>query len=153
MWKTNRIITKLLDVVTDMSPETRNILLDALERAVDVAAKADAVADAAAANKAADDAADDAARRAEYATADAVINRYKQNGSKPPFDDDKHGYYDLWKHTPLPKRPEEGGSRKRSTNCRRPRGFSQRQHCKYGRRGRAAATRRRIKSKSKYARD
>jgi hypothetical protein len=24
---------------------------------------------------------------------------------------------------------------KRSINCRRPRGFSQRQHCKYGRRG------------------
>lgn len=35
---------------------------------------------------------------------------------------------------------------KRSINCRRPRGFSQRQHCKYGRRGRAAATRRKSKS-------
>jgi hypothetical protein len=29
---------------------------------------------------------------------------------------------------------------KRSINCRRPRGFSQRQHCKYGRRGWKTAT-------------
>lgn len=36
---------------------------------------------------------------------------------------------------------------KRSINCRRPRGFSQRQHCKYGRRGWNATTRR-IKSSS-----
>lgn len=37
---------------------------------------------------------------------------------------------------------------KRSINCRRPRGFSQRQHCKYGRRGWTAATTRRIKSRT-----
>ena len=132
----------LYDMWKKTPPETRDLLAKALERAMKVAAKADAVADAAAADKAADD----AARRAEYATADAVIERYKQNGSNKPIDiDDDDDYYKLWKHTPLPKK---GGSRKRSINCRRPRGFSQRQHCKYGRRGRAAATRRRIKSKS-----
>jgi hypothetical protein len=37
---------------------------------------------------------------------------------------------------------------KRSINCRRPRGFSQRQHCKYGRRGWKTTMTRRIKSKS-----
>jgi hypothetical protein len=31
---------------------------------------------------------------------------------------------------------------KRSINCRRPRGFSQRQHCKYGRRKGVTRTRR-----------
>jgi len=38
---------------------------------------------------------------------------------------------------------------KRSINCRHPRGFSQRQHCKYGRRGRGWTTsRQRINSDS-----
>lgn len=127
-------------------PETKDLLAKTFERAAKVAAEADKAADAAAADKAADDAADDAARRAEYATADAVINRHNQNGSNQSTDiDDDDDYYNLWKHTPLPKK---GGSRKRSINCRRQRGFSQRQHCKYGRRGRAAATRRRRKSRS-----
>ncbi len=124
-----------------MPPETRDNVVNAFKRAEKVAAKADAVADKAAADEAADEVADAAARRAEYATADAVITRQKQTGSNQPNDDED--WFNRWKHTPLPKK---GGSRKRSINCRRPRGFSQRQHCKYGRRGRAAATRRKSKS-------
>ncbi len=135
----------LYDMWNKTTPETKDLLAKTFRRAMKVAENADAAAAAAAADKAADDAADDAARRAEYATADAVINRDKQNGSNQPIDINDDDYYKLWKHTPL---PNKGGSRKRSINCRRPRGFSQRQHCKYGRRGRAAATRRRIKSKS-----
>ena len=122
----------------EASPETRDRLANVLERVMEVAAKADAVADKAAAaaaeaaaDKAADDAADAAALQAEYTTADAAIIRHRQTGSQQPFDGGD--VYDLWKHTPLLKK---GGSRKRSINCRRPRGFSQRQHCKYGRRGR-----------------
>ncbi|NBO70292.1 hypothetical protein EBV26_07395 [bacterium] len=130
-------IYNIYNMFTKMTPETRELLINTLNHIAKVAAAADAAADAAAADKAADDAADDAARRAEYATADAVIERYKQNGSKPI---DIHDVYDLWKHTPEPKK---GGSRKRSINCRRPRGFSQRQHCKYGRRGWGRKTTRR----------
>ena len=47
----------------------------------------------------------------------------------------------------LTKRHRWSMKYKRSINCRRPRGFSQRQHCKYGRRGWTAATTRRIKSR------
>ena len=35
---------------------------------------------------------------------------------------------------------------KRSINCKHPKGFSQKQHCKYGRRKRGGVTRRRNKN-------
>jgi len=106
----------------NMSPETRKLWLDAFNRAVEVEAQAEA----------------------------ELANDRKQEEPGDTSELGKNidyaiGILEQMKHTPTPK---TGGSRKRSINCRRPRGFSQRQHCKYGRRGRAAATRRRIKSKS-----
>lgn len=117
-----------------MPPKTKDLLAETFERIMTVAANADAVADAAAADKAADEAADDAARRAQDAPADV----------KDKYDSGQPDILDIleqrWKHTtPTPK---TGGSRKRSINCRRPRGFSQRQHCKYGRKGWGRTTRR-----------
>jgi hypothetical protein len=113
-------VMKIYNMLKNTPPETRDALMNALKRAEEVAAKADKAADAAAADKAANKVAEEAAQRAQNATADSLIRN-------PPKDDGD--FFERWKHTPI------GGSRKRSINCRRPRGFSQRQHCKYGRRG------------------
>ena len=109
-----------------MSPETIDLWAAALSRAVEVEAKAEA----------------------ELAN-DRISTEHLPEKSES--ESEKNIEYAIkileqMKHTPSSR----GGSRKRTINCRRPRGFSQRQYCKYGRRP-TTTTRRRIKSK--YARD
>ena len=101
-----------------MSPETRKLWIEAFQRVVDVEAEAENALEK---------------------------DRLAMKGPVKPSEQEQNLDYALeilerMKHTP------NGGSRKRSINCRRPRGFSQRQHCKYGRRGWASATRRKSKS-------
>ena len=108
--------TKLYKVAVNMSPETRKLWLDAFNRAVEVAAVADAATDAELAKERQQvDDTSELGKNIDYA-----INILEQM-----------------------KHKSKGGSIKRSINCRRPRGFSQRQHCKYGRRGRGWTTTRR----------
>jgi hypothetical protein len=110
---------KIYNVVKNMSPETRKLWIEAFQRVVDVEAEAENALEK---------------------------DRLAMKGPVKPSEQEQNLDYALeiverMKHTP------KGGSRKRSINCRRPRGFSQRQHCKYGRRrGWASATRRKSKS-------
>ena len=99
-----------------MSPENLDLLIGAIRRAVDVEAEAEA---------------------------ELAKERQAMKGPIEQSESDKNIEYAInileqMKHTP--SSPSQGGSRKRTINCRRPRGFSQRQHCKYGRR--RGATRR-----------
>ena len=116
---------KLHNIFYDMSPETIDLWAAALSRAVEVEAEAEA---------------------------ELKKERQAMKGPDEQSESEKNIEYAIkileqMKHTPS----SQGGSRKRTINCRRPRGFSQRQHCKYGRRPTTTTTRRRIKSK--YARD
>ena len=111
------IVTKLYNVFANMSPKTIDLLLEALERARQVEAETEAA---------------------------LAKDRQSMEGPVEKSDSEQNIDYaidilDQMKLTPLKK----GGSRKCSINCRRPRGFSQRQHCKYGRRGATTTTRRR----------
>lgn len=103
--------TKLYKVAVNMSPETRKLWLDAFNRAVEVEAQAEA----------------------ELA---------KGRQQEEPVDTSELGKNIDYAINILEqmKPKSKGGSIKRSINCRRPRGFSQRQHCKYGRRGRGWTT-------------
>ena len=123
----------------NLSPSTQQLCNKVIIRVAEVAAEADKAADKAAADEAANAVAEEAAERRRIATADSII-------INPPTDDSDFNLntLDRWNHT-----SRKGGSRKRSINCRRPRGFSQRQHCKYGRRGRGwkrTTTRRQTRS-------
>jgi hypothetical protein len=116
------------DVFANMSSEKIDLWAAALSRAVEVEAEAEA----------------------ELAK-NRISTEHLPEKSESESESEKNIEYAIkileqMKHTPS----SHGGSRKRSINCRRPRGFSQRQHCKYGRRP-TTTTRRRIKSK--YARD
>ena len=125
--------TQLYNVFSNMSPETIDLWAAALSRAVEVEAEAEAEAEL-------------------KKKRQAMKGPVEQSESESESESEKNIEYAIkilneMKHTPSP----HGGSRKRTINCRRPRGFSQRQHCKYGRRPTTTTTRRRIKSK--YARD
>ena len=106
--------TQLYNVFSNMSPETIDLWAAALSRAVEVEAEAEAK---------------------------LAKERQALKGPVEQSESEKNIEYAIkileqMKHTPSSR----GGSRKRTINCRRPRGFSQRQHCKYGRR--RCATRR-----------
>ena len=114
--------TKLYKVAVNMSPETRKLWLDAFNRAVEVAAEADAAAEAELAKERQHEEQVDTSELGK--NIDYAINILEQM-----------------------KHKSNGGSIKRSINCRRPHGFSQRQHCKYGRRGRGWTTTRRKRTR------
>ena len=105
--------TKLYNKFTNMSPETLDLWVNAIQRAVDVAEEADA----------------ELAKQGN--STECVPNYSDQQLKLSQSLDYSIGILEQMKHTPSSR----GGSRKRSINCRRPRGFSQRQHCKYGRKG------------------
>lgn len=105
---------KWYDVFSNMSPETIDLWAAALSRAVEVEAEAEAELKKERQATKAPVEQSESEKNIEYAI--KILNEMK--------------------HTPS----SQGGSRKRTINCRRPRGFSQRQHCKYGRR--RGATRR-----------
>jgi hypothetical protein len=99
---------KLYNFFENMSPKTIDLLINTLRRAVEVEAEAEAALEK---------------------------ERQAMKGPVEQSESEKNIEYAIkilekMKHTPS----SHCGSRKRSINCRRPRGFSQRQHCKYGRR-------------------
>jgi hypothetical protein len=112
--------SKLYNVAANMTPETRKLWLDAFNRAVEVEAQVEAELTKDRQQEYPDDTSE-LGGNIDYAI--GILQQMKLTSKK-------------------------GGSRKRSINCRRPRGFSQRQHCKYGRRGWKTTMTRRIKSKS-----
>lgn len=106
---TKDIFINLYNKFYDLSPETKQILLDAFNRAVAVEAEAEAklAKERQAMKGPVEQSKSESEKNIEYAI--EILEKMK--------------------HT-----PSSGGSRKRTINCRRPRGFSQRQHCKYRRR-------------------
>ena len=119
--------TQLYNVFSNMSPKTIDLLIGALQRAVEVEAEAE-----------------EELKKERQAMKGPVEQSESESEKNIEY---AIKILEQMKHTPS----SLGGSRKRSINCRRPRGVSQRQHCKYGRRPTTTTTRRRIKSK--YARD
>ena len=105
-----------------MPPETLDLWVNAIQRAVEVAEEADAKAAAA-----------DAELAKQGNSTECVPNYSDQQLQLSQGLDYSMEILNQMNHTPSPS--SRGGSRKRSINCRRPRGFSQRQHCKYGRKG------------------
>lgn len=105
--------TQLYDVLSNMSPEKLDLWAAALSRAVDVEAEAEA---------------------------ELAKERQAMKGPVEQSESEKNIEYAIKILEQMKHTSSRGGSRKRSINCRRPRGFSQRQHCKYGRR--RGATRR-----------
>ena len=119
---------KLYVKLMNMSPETLDLWINAFRRAVEVAEEADAAAAAA------------EAERNKGKTTECVPNYSDEQLKLRQSLDYAIDIFEQMKHTS--SSPTQGGSRKRSINCRRPRGFSQRQHCKYGRSKGVTRTRR-----------
>jgi hypothetical protein len=115
---------QLYDKFDGLSPETKKRLFKVLERVVNVAVEADAAAEA---------------ERNKGNSTECVPNYSKQ---ELKLIEDLDYAIDIFERMNLTPSSPKGGSRKRSINCRRPRGFSQRQHCKYGRSNGVTRTRR-----------
>ncbi len=105
------LFTQLYHVLSNMSPEKLEPWIKGIIRAVEVEAEVEA---------------------------ELAKEKQAMKGPIEQSESEKNIEYAInileqMKHTPSSS--SQGGSRKRSINCRRPRGFSQRQHCKYGRKG------------------
>ena len=128
--RNNGKFEQLYNKLTNMPPETLDLWVNAIQRAVDVAEEVDAAA---------------AAEMDKQGNSTECVPNYSDQQLKLSQGlDYSMEILKQMKLTPLPL-SKQGGSRKRSINCRRPRGFSQRQHCKYRRRGWKTAATRRVK--------